>query len=113
MALIQTRLSGPSSIATVGTYGGSQYTVPNTATSTIVKQIILSNITAAVHTVTVTLKPSGITIADTHILLKDLTLTEKETTFINLALVMETGDEIYVLSSSSSVNATISGVEVT
>jgi hypothetical protein len=111
MALTQTRLSGPAVVINTGTYGG----VHTTATSsTIVKQIVLSNITASAQTVTVTLKPNGVTIADTHILFKDLSLTEKETTLLNLSVVMNTGDEIHILcGTATSVNATVNGIVVT
>ena len=111
MALTQTRLSGPAVVVNTGTYGG----VHTTATSsTIVKQIVLSNITASAQTVTVTLKPNGVTIADTHILFKDLSLTEKETTLLNLSVVMNTGDEIHILcGTATSVNATVNGIVVT
>jgi hypothetical protein len=84
------------------------------SSSTIVKQIVLSNITASAQTVTVTLKPNGVTIADTHILFKDLSLTEKETTLLNLSVVMNTGDEIHILcGNATSVNATVNGIVVT
>lgn len=113
MALTQTRLSGPAVVINTGTYGGAQYTVPG-ATSTIVKQIVLTNITASAQTVTITLKPNGVTIADTHQVFKDLALTEKETTLLNMSLVMNTGDELHMLcGNASSVNATVSGIEIT
>jgi hypothetical protein len=111
MALTQTRLSGPAVVISTGTYGGVHTTA---SSSTIVKQIVLSNITASAQTVTVTLKPNGVTIADTHILFKDLSLTEKETTLLNLSVVMNTGDEIHILcGNATSVNATVNGIVVT
>tara|TARA_B110001454_G_scaffold176542_1_gene168685 strand:- start:90 stop:425 length:336 start_codon:yes stop_codon:yes gene_type:complete len=111
MALTQTRLSGPAVVINTGTYGGVHTTA---SSSTIVKQIVLSNITASAQTVTVTLKPNGVTIADTHILFKDLSLTEKETTLLNLSVVMNTGDEIHILcGTATSVNATVNGIVVT
>jgi hypothetical protein len=111
MALTQTRLSGPAVVINTGTYGGVHATA---SSSTIVKQIVLSNITASAQTVTVTLKPTGVTIADTHVLFKDLSLTEKETTLLNLSVVMNTGDEIHMLcGNATSVNATVNGIVVT
>jgi hypothetical protein len=111
MALTQTRLSGPAVVINTGTYGGVQVTA---SSSTIVKQIILSNITASAQTVTVTLKPNSVALADTHILFKDLSLTEKETTLLNMSLVLNTGDEIHMLcGNASSVNAAVNGIVIT
>ena len=113
MALTQTWLSGPAVISNSGTYGTSQYVVP-AATSTIVKQIVLSNITASAQTITITLLPNAGSLADTMILFKDLALTEKETTFLNVSLVMNTGDSLYALcGAASSCNITASGIQVT
>ena len=109
--LTQTRLSGPAVVISTGTYGGVHATA---GSSTIVKQIVLSNITASAQTVTVTLKPNGVTIADTHVLFKDLSLTEKETTLLNLSVILNTGDEIHMLcGNASSVNATVNGIVIT
>jgi hypothetical protein len=64
--------------------------------------------------VTITLKPNSVTIADTHQIFKDLSLTEKETTLLNMSMVMNTGDELHMLcGNASSVNATVSGIEIT
>ncbi len=113
MAMTQKRLSGPAVVINTGTYGGVQYTVPG-STSTIVKQIVLTNITASAQTVTISLKPSGVTLADTHQIFKDLSLTEKETTLLNMSLVMNTRDELYMLcGTAAAVNATASGIEIT
>ena len=110
--MTQTRLCGPTVVQNTGTYGGSLYSV--SSGSTIVKQIVLTNITASAQTVTISLKPNGVTLAATHQIFKDLSLTEKETTLLNMALVMNTGDELYFLcGAASSVNATASGIEIT
>jgi hypothetical protein len=113
MAMTQKRLSGPAVVINSGTYGGSQYAVP-VSTSTIVKQIVLTNITASAQTVTISVKPSGVALADTHQIFKDLSLTEKETTLLNMSLVLNASDELYMLcGTGSAVNATVSGIEIT
>lgn len=111
--MTQKRLSGPAVVINAGTYGGSQYAVP-VSTSTIVKQIVLTNITASAQTVTISIKPSGVTLADTHQIFKDLSLTEKETTLLNMSLVLNASDEIHMLCGTAlAVNATVSGIEIT
>ena len=115
MAFQQSRVSGPAALATTANSttapGSASYTVP-ASTTTIVKQIMLSNITASARTVTVWVLPASATIGNGHILFHALTQSANETTILNLSLVMITGDAIFARADAgSSVNMTVSGIE--
>lgn len=96
------------------------YTVPIN-TTTIVKQIILTNTTAAAKTVTVRLKPLGVAEASTHDILSAVTLSANETISFNCSIVLTNNgstanatnsDQITALASAgTSVNITINGIE--
>ena len=115
MAFQQTRVAGPVALATSADSttapGSASYTVPAT-TTTIIKQIMLSNITASARTVTLWVLPNAASIGNGHILFHDLTQSANETTILNLSLVMATGDAIYARADAgSSVNMTVNGIE--
>lgn len=109
MALIQKRLGGPSQLtASSATY----YTVP-ASTTTIVKQIILTNTTASAKTVTVRLYTSG-TENNTFDILSAVAIAANETITFNCSMVMAATETIKALASSAtSVNITIFGIEET
>lgn len=117
MALTQKRLSGPTQLTASSAV---QYTVPQN-TTTIVKQIVVTNTTAAAKTVTVRLKPLGVTESNTHDILSSLTINANETITFNCSLVVtnngstanETNsDQITAFASSAtSVNLTVVGIE--
>jgi hypothetical protein len=117
MALTQKRLAGPAQLtATSAVY----YTVP-VSTTTIVKQIILTNTTASAKTVTVRLKPLGVTEAGNHDIVSAMSLAANETMSFNCSLVLNNNgstanatnsDQLTALcSSTTSVNITVVGVE--
>lgn len=120
MALNQERLAGPSAIvntasaSTLPSEGAFTYQVPS-ATVTIVKQIMLTNITSETRKITIWLKPSAtayasITTANT--LYYDYSISPFTTNVLNLSLVMDASDRLYArASAASSVNITISGLE--
>jgi hypothetical protein len=122
MPITQKRLfvSGSPSPQQLTASSAVYYTVPQGVT-TIVKQIILTNVTASARTVTVRLKPQGVTEAATHDILSAVTLAANETLAFNCSLVMNNNgstasasnsDQITALCSAiSSVNITINGVE--
>lgn len=117
MALTQKRLAGPAQLtASSAVY----YTVP-VSTTTIVKQIILTNTTASAKTVTVRLKPLGVAEAGTHDIVSAMSLAANETMSFNCSLVLNNNgstandtnsDQLTALcSSATSVNITVVGVE--
>jgi hypothetical protein len=70
MAIIQKRLSGPTQVTTANTVA---YTTP-LSTTTIVKQIIMTNTTASAKTATIRLKPAGVAESNTLIMVIQQTL---------------------------------------
>lgn len=122
MAFTQTRLGGTGGAGVPATLGAiaSMNTVPGSAiytvgvgVTTIVKQIMFSNLTSSTQQVTLWLKPTAAGSAgDSHILFHSLDLAAYETMLINLSLVMSAGDAIYSgAGNASSVNLTMSGIE--
>lgn len=115
MPVTQKRLAGPSMLtASTATY----YTVPS-GTTTIVKQIILTNTTASARTVTVRLLPSGVNETATPNwvdIISGMTLSANETMAFNCSMVMNfsggAGDQLKALASAAgSVNITVFGIE--
>lgn len=117
MALTQKRLSGPAQITTVSAV---QYTVPAN-TTTIVKQILITNTTSSSKTVTIRLKPLNVSEANTHDIFSNISVNANETVSLSCSMVLinsggaasnTTSDQLTALcSSNSSVNLTIFGVE--
>lgn len=89
---------------TAGTTASTAYTVP-ASTTTIVKNIVLTNKTASEATIT-------ITIAGTEIVY-GYSVAANDTVVIDLSLVMNATETITVQSgTTSAINVYISGVEV-
>lgn len=118
MAFNQTRIVGPTTLGTTASAttlpGSAAYVVPSGETA-ILKQIILSNLTASAKSVTIWLVPYGTTATNAHIVFHDLTMQANETTLINLSLVMQEaggiGDSLYArASAASAVNLTVNAV---
>jgi hypothetical protein len=119
MPIIAKRLSGPNQISTSFV---SQYQVP-TNTKTIVKQIILTNITAYTHTATVRLKPMNVTEANTHDILSNISLAANETVTFACSIILDNNGSansntnsdtlVAFASANASVNITIVGIEET
>lgn len=109
MTVTQKRLGGPSQLtASSATY----YTVPS-ATTTIVKQIILTNTTAAAKTATVRLYTSG-TENNTFDILSAVSIAANETVSFGCSLVMNATETIKAFASAATaVNITIVGIEET
>ena len=119
MPIIAKRLSGPNQLSNTFV---SQYQVP-TSTKTIVKQIILTNITATAKTATVRLKPRNVAEANTHDILSNINLAANETVTFACSIVLDndggansntTSDTLVAYASANaSVNITIVGIEET
>ena len=120
MPLTQKRLVGPAAFATSA---GDIYTTPYNVgyvTTTVIKEIILCNTSASAQTVTLYLKPYGVTVASSHIFIKALTLAANETVTLSTSLVLTNNnntagdtysDKIRGLSSATSVNYILNGYE--
>jgi hypothetical protein len=119
MPITAKRLSGPNQVSTSFV---SQYQVPAN-TKTIVKQIILTNITATAKTATVRLKPMNVAEANTHDILSNINLAANETVTFACSIVLDnngsansntTSDTLVAYASANaSVNITIVGIEET
>lgn len=120
MPLTQKRLVGPAAFATSA---GDIYTTPYNVgyvTTTVIKEIILCNTSASAQTVTLYLKPYGVTVASSHIFINALTLAANETVTLSTSLVLTNNnntagdtysDKIRGLSSATSVNYILNGYE--
>lgn len=117
MPIVQKRLAGPAQLtASSAVY----YTVPQGVT-TIVKQIILTNTTAAARTVTVRLKPANNADDVVDDIISSMTLAANETMAFNCSLVLNNNgstanatnsDQLTAFASAATaVNITVVGVE--
>lgn len=115
MAITQKRLAGPGQLTTATT---TYYTVP-AGTTTIVKQVLVTNTTASAKTVTVRLLPVGVSESATPNwvdIISAMTVAANETMAFNCSMVMNytggAGDQIKAFASAnSSVNITVFGIE--
>lgn len=97
----------------IGTSDTTIYTVPG-GELTIIKQIMISNTTAATVTVAVSVVPLGGTAGAANRVVPDTNLPGKSVLVFDLSQVMNTGDFISVKTSSANAAAfTVSGVEST
>ena len=117
MAVLQKRLSGPTQLTASSVL---QYQTPIN-TTTIVKQIIMTNTTNTAKTVTVRLKPLNVVEANTHDILSSFALSGNETVSFACSIVLinngstasgTTSDQLLAFASSAtSVNLTLVGIE--
>ena len=117
MAFEQNRLSGPATLGAIASMntvpGSASYTV-GVGVTTIVKQIMFSNLTSSAQQVSTWVIPTGATPGATHMVFHSLDLAAYETMLINLSLVLGpgTGDGLFAgAGNASSVNMTVSGIE--
>lgn len=120
MPLTQKRLVGPAAFATSA---GDIYTTPYNVgyvTTTVIKEIILCNTSASAQTVTLYLKPYGVTVASSHIFINELTLAANETVTLSTSLVLTNNnntagdtysDKIRGLATAVTVNYILNGYE--
>jgi hypothetical protein len=120
MPLTQKRLVGPAAFATSA---GDIYTVPYNVgyvTKVVIKEIILCNTSASAQTVTLYLKPYGVTVASSHIFINSLTLAANETVTLSTSMVLTNNnntagdtysDKIRGLASAVTVNYILNGYE--
>ena len=120
MPLTQKRLVGPAAFAITA---GDIYTTPYNVgyvTTTVIKEIILCNTSASAQTVTLYLKPYGVTVASSHIFINALTLAANETVTLSTSLVLTNNnntagdtysDKIRGLATAVTVNYILNGYE--
>jgi hypothetical protein len=87
------------------------YTAPG-GTRTIIKQIVVANVTAVAAEAHLSLVPSGGTVGDSNRFFKDLSVPGTGVLLFDLSQVMEAGDFISLkVDTASSIAFTISGVQ--
>lgn len=110
MAYTPTRLAQAAPATTADT---TVYTTP-AATTAIVKQILVANVTASTATLDLSLVPSGGTVGDSNRIIKSQSFPAHSTTSIDLAQVLAAGDFISLKQgTASALTITISGLEAT
>ena len=110
MALTQKRLFGPAAAVTTATdTAAGRYVVPS-ATTTIVKQIILCNTASSSATVQVAV---GTSATAANRILSDITIAANETVSFNCSLVLATTEKLFYIASAVTVTITVNGVEET
>lgn len=108
MTLVQKRLVGPSELTTST---ATLYTTPS-ATTTIVKEFLFSNKTAAARTITLRVVPSGATESNIHDIFSSISINANETLSFACSIVLNTGDLIKSFASANTaVNITANGYE--
>ena len=106
MAYAPKRLTGPFNL--VDSYT-PLYTCPS---NTIIKQLVLSNISGTDVTVRVHLTATGEQPASSNALLQDVEIEANSTVVADMTQVMNNGDKLWARTSiSGSLNITVSGVE--
>lgn len=117
MAFLQKRVAGPvtlANIATMDTAPGSASYAPAAGVTTIIKQIMFTNITSSTQQVSMWVFSGSGSIANSDMVFHSLDLAAYETMLINLSLVMGpgTGDGLFAgAGNAASVNMTVSGIE--
>lgn len=97
----------------LSTSASTYYTVPSSTTS-IVKQILLANITSSDATATIHFIPDGGSLSSTNKIFGEITISANTTQVVDLSSVISNGVRIQALSgTASAINIHISGVEVT
>lgn len=95
-----------------GTAETTLYTVP-ASTSTIVKEIILTNTTTTVAAASISAVPSGGTAGAANRIIAGFSIAANDTKIVPLSTVLNTGDFLSGLQgTASAITVTISGVEM-
>lgn len=98
-------------VTQLGTTISTIYTVPS-ATSTIVKQILIANVTSTAATATVHFVPSAGSASSSNKIFGEITISANSTQVIDLSTILPTGATIQALAgAANSINIHASGVE--
>jgi hypothetical protein len=93
-----------------GTTEETLYTIPS-GQSAIIKQILLTNVTATAATISLSLVPNGQTAVDSNRILKDYNVAANDVVTIDLTQVLNSDDFISAIqATASAITVTISGV---
>lgn len=111
MAYTEKRLgSGPTAL-TAAT-DTTIYTCPtNQTTTTLVKQIIVTNTSASATVFFISLVPSGASVSTANRIFNSVSIASNETIILDVSQVMTSGDFLSARATLAGVNITVSGVE--
>jgi hypothetical protein len=87
------------------------YTVPS-ATSAVASTLSVCNQGASSATFRVAVRPAGATLAATHYLVFDSSLTANDSAFLTLGMTLATTDVVTVYASSASLSFSLFGSEI-
>ena len=90
----------------------SLYTVPS-ATSAVVSTLTVCNQGASSATFRVAVRPAGATLAATHYVVFDSSLTANDSAFLTLGITLAATDVVTVQASSASLSFSLFGSEIT
>lgn len=110
MAYTEKRLAGPTAL-TANTET-TIYTCPTAqTTTTLVKQMVVTNTGASATVFSISLVPTGGTAGTTNRLFNSVSIASNETIILDVSQVMTSGDFLSARATLAGVNITVSGVE--
>ena len=87
------------------------YTVPS-STSTIASTLNVCNMASSAATFRIAVRPAGATLASTHYLTYDTSVPANDSIAITLGMTLATTDVVTVYSSTTTINFTLFGTEL-
>lgn len=110
MAFTEKRLAGPTPLTS--SVETTIYTCPTAQTTvTTIKQIVITNTGVSASAISISLVPSGGTAGTGNRIFNTVPLSANETLILDVSQVMNSGDFLSFLTTTSGVNITISGIE--
>ena len=86
------------------------YTVPS-AKSAVISTLVIANLSTAVVTYRIAVRPAGASLANTHYIAYDVALSANDSTALTLGITLATTDVVTVYASTANVNFTAFGDE--
>jgi hypothetical protein len=86
------------------------YTVPS-AKSAVISTLVIANLSTAVVTYRIAVRPAGASLASTHYIAYDVALSANDSTALTLGITLATTDVVTVYASTANVNFTAFGDE--
>jgi hypothetical protein len=98
--------------APAATTATTLYTVP-AATAAVASTLVICNQGASSASFRVAVRPAGATLAATHYLVYDSSLTANDSAFLTLGITLASTDVVTVYASSASLSFSLFGSEIT
>ena len=110
MAFTEKRLAGPTALS--ANTDTTIYTCPTAqTTTTLVKQIVVTNTGVSATVFWVSLVPTGASVSAANRLFNNVAIAANETIILDVSQVMTSGDFLSARATAAGVNITVSGVE--